>query len=476
MILNRLPGKQINGQMGENMYKLGILFIFLIVLTGCSAARPVIRMEETPVRTSAVALDDETAGREAAGESGAGEENKSGNGPTPVTPGPVISQALTRAETTKENIKSASDRSVGSENSLTSTQAAPATTGQPEKEAAPDTKPSDSLDPDDKAGLEATDAAQISAYNLFDYYPLIADRRIDLKSAQAGGSSLLLQYFHEEPGSATAQIRQFSDSAALINVVRITPDQITELYYSKTIPYRHSIMGHTDYEERVILKAPLQKGNKWTSTGLDFEITAVDEQRQINGEVETVLDVLVSTMDEQVLFTYAAGLGLVSNDIIHEDGSRTNIVHYTGLKDGVKDSYDINFHFPGGDGLVSATRRVEFATNDSTREQLTAAYKAIAAEEDFTEVMGPDAQIQYIYLEDGMVHLDLNQAFVDYINEAPELEEIRLQALVDTLAGYYRVEGVKLTVNDQRYESLNRKIEPEELLKPTVPVGPDITE
>lgn len=447
------------------MHKLAILILLLIFLTGCSAARPVIRSAETAVLTAASpGIGSDPLEEAKTGAEGTGQE------PSGST-GPVISQASTRAARTKTDIKSASDKNVGSPGSRPSTKPSPGSSPQATGGGSdPATSP-------DSRGPESTEAApERSVYNLFDYYPLIADRRIDLESPETGRTSLILQYFHEEAGSATAQIRQFNDAAALINVVRISEDQITELYYSQTIPYRHSIMGHTDYEERVILKAPLEKGRRWTSTGLDFEITAVDEERTINGRTHTVLDVMVSTGEEQVLFTYAAGVGLVSNEIIHEDGSRSGIVSFSGLKDGVKDSYDITFYFPGSDGLVSVTRQVEFATNDSTREQLTAAYKAIAAEEGFTSVMGPDAQIQYIYLEDGLVHLDLNQAFLDHINADPELEEVRLKALVDTIAGYYRARGVRLTVNDQRYESLNRKIEPDELLLPTLPVGPDITE
>lgn len=433
------------------MRKVGIFFVLFIFLTGCSAARPVIRTDQG--KTPDLALEAETFTDGTQTVTGKEEDNKSDDGVF----GPALTKASSKAEQTRADILSASDKNVGSQEGSSSNNTA----------SGGDTSPSNPPPGDEEVAPEE-EPAELSAYNLFDYYPLIADRRVDLKGFYGGDSSLILQYFYEEVGSAMAQIRQFNDNSALINVVRISKEQITELYYTQSIPYRHNIMGHTGYEERVILRAPLRKGNKWTSTGLDFEITAVDEERKINGKVETVLDVLVTTEDEKVLFTYAVGLGLVSNDIIQPDGSLTNIVQLSGFSEKVKDSYDITFYFPMDNGLTSVTRSVDFATNDSTREQLTTTYKAIAAEEGVTEVMGPDAQIQYIYLEEGLVHLDLNQAFVDYINQAPELENQRLEALVNTLAGYYRVDAVKLTINDQRYESLNRKIEPDELLTPTV--------
>lgn len=459
--------KEILEQMGENMYKLGIYFTIIILLTGCSAARPVIRMEEKPVQTSALQKDPETTAGSTAGMTNSG---------SLLTTAETVPSATKFIQTTTD-IQSASDKNVGQGTSSKVPGKTQPDTNLPPKNtealpAEPQTSPADEgKQTDDLQKLPG----KVSAYNLFDYFPLITDRRIDFASSNID-SFLVLQYLFEEPDASTAQFRQSNDSAVVINVVKVTSDRITELYFSEDLPYRQNIIGYKDYKERVILKEPLQVGSKWSTTGLDYEIIAVDEERMIGDKKHTVMDVLVTLENEQVLFTYAIGIGLVSNDIIAQDGSLENIIHYAGHQEGVLDTYDIRFFYPQRGELVSVVRKVGFSTNDATREKVSLAYKNIAIEEGYTPVLGPDAQIQYIFLENNIVQADLNQAFVDYINLEPELENIRLQALVDTLALHYRADGVKLSVNDQRYESKNRKIEADEILRPTIPPEADITE
>ena len=308
----------------------------------------------------------------------------------------------------------------------------------------------------------------LSKYNLFDYYPLIPNRQIDVKGGDFGDSSFVLQYFFEDHEKIKAQIKQTSSHGDQLNVIEVTPNQVSDLYYFLQIPYRANIMAQLEYEERIILKAPLQAGTTWESTGLKFEIIAVDQSRVINNQEMIVMDVEVSRGDERVLFTYAVGIGLVSNDLLNPDGTKTNIVQFSGMKEKATDDYKIELFFPSEEGN---TKKVEatlnFLTNESLKDRLTQVYGIEAEANHFTPVLGENTKIQYILTEHNTVRVDLNAAFISSVNQTPDLENVRIQSLVDTLCSIYQVDGVMLSINDQRYESDHRKIEVDEVLTPS---------
>lgn len=177
---------------------------------------------------------------------------------------------------------------------------------------------------------------------------------------------------------------------------------------------------------------------------------------------------MVSGKEETIRFTYGLGIGLVSSDVMNKDGSFTNIQLIEAVEDNAIDTYETDFYFPSEDQKNRVvTKALAFKTNDLVKNKLTESYKALAQENGLIQVLGDDVQIQYVFRQDDLVRVDLNDAFIEFVNESPELEDARIQNLVNTLCRYYQgTQGVILTIDDQRYESDNRKIEPEEVIKP----------
>ncbi|KAF5044283.1 Sporulation and spore germination [anaerobic digester metagenome] len=97
---------------------------------------------------------------------------------------------------------------------------------------------------------------------------------------------------------------------------------------------------------------------------------------------------------------------------------------------------------------------------------MTLAYLEQAKAKGLIPVLEDKTKIQFLYLNQDIVQVDLNDSFITQQNDSPELENARIQSLVNTLCQYYQAKGVQLTINDQRYESNQRKIEPTEVLTP----------
>lgn len=442
---------------------LSLIFVIFII-TGCSSARPVIRVNEmTPEKLESSSTSSESKLQSTGSSSvvqSIPESQLKGNETTKAD------QMISASDNNVTNLVPDSTRDQGS--STRSNNASKGTSGGSGGQLSGGKDSSKKPEPDEKDQiLEDQVLPKVSRYNLFDYYPLIPNRLINYRSDGMGSSSTILQYLHEEPGKATAQIKQSSDSGSRLNVIRITQEKINDLYYTLEVPFRGNVIGWRDYEERTILMAPIQEGNQWVSTGLSFEIVAVDEPREINGEMMTVMDVRVSNQTETVLFTYAVGIGLVSNDFINPDGTLTNIVSFDGLKENVRDTYYFPLYFPktgGGYELVST--KVDYMTNDATKDLMTLAYLEQAKAKGLIPVLEDKTKIQFLYLNQDIVQVDLNDSFITQQNDSPELENARIQSLVNTLCQYYQAKGVQLTINDQRYESNQRKIEPTEVLTP----------
>lgn len=466
------------------MKKLTMLLLMIMFLSACSSARPVIRLEES-TQAAALAQTDALTDHEqnTTGEAEPKRQDRVSEAMTMATD----ARATTPDKTKPEQMISASDKEVAVNNLAVPSTQAPQTAAKepvPQVQVEMTQPPASGItgagEPSEEPSSEGGEApsgegggagveesAPMSQYNLFDYYPLVPNREVRLASDSFGASSLILQYLYEERGQATAQIKQTGAEGVQLNVIRIADGEINDLYYSEEMPYRANIIGWSQYEERTILKEPLQVGNQWESTGLRFQITAVDETRIIGGEEMTVLDVMVSNSQETVRFTYALGLGLVSNDIVAEDGTLTNIVHFDGLLEEADDRYDISLFFPAEDGsYIEEILPARFRTNDASKDVITQGYKDLAQTMGHAPVFGGTALIQYIYLEEEVARVDLNDGFIAYVNEVPDKESAMIQSLVNTISKYYGVAGVILTVNDQRYESAQLKFDLLEVLRP----------
>ncbi len=432
------------------MKKLTILMAMILVLSGCSTARPVIRTEKT---TRLVEQATTGSAVSALTDAGSSTRDSSLGALTMGSSG----QPTTTAGTKPDLLISASEKEVTDHE-------VPQTTPSPTTQPPASLSGNAGKEPD--PGAVKPDAVETtSRYNLFDYYPLVPDRLIRMTSDSSGPSRYILQYLYEERGNATAQIKRETETGSDINVIRIADGSVSDLYYSTQTTYRTNIIGWTGYEERTILKEPLQVGNRWDSTGFSFEITTVDEARVLNGETLTVLDVLVTGGENPVRFTYALGLGLVSADVIKIDGTTVNLLTYDGMIEDATDDYVVELFFPSDDGsFIAHPAPVSFRTNDAAKDVITRAYQEVAATHGYRPVLDRGALIQYIYLEEDIARVDLNDAFIHWMDEDPQWESFRVASLVNTIVRYTGASGVILSVNDQRYESAQLKFELTEVL------------
>ncbi|PKK40278.1 hypothetical protein ABB02_00387 [Clostridiaceae bacterium JG1575] len=311
---------------------------------------------------------------------------------------------------------------------------------------------------------------KVSAHSISEYYPLQEGRMMVRENEAGEQSEYLMQYLRKDRASTKAQIKIRQRDAEQIYGVFVSDTELSELYFNSPATYRVNLLGTKEKERFTLLKAPLVKGNTWTSAGVSFEITAVDVPRRLFGEVRNTLQVVYRSSVYQTTLTFAKGLGLVEETTTRSDGTRGTKDQLVEFKPMPPDAYEVFFYLPkDATHLVPIRAKLAFKVNEATKDVLASAYGRAAKDSGLPEVLGEEGTIHYLVRERGAIHVDLSRGFLTLMNREPALENIRIQALVDTLCQYYGVEAVRLTIEDQRYESKNRTISPGDLLKPERP-------
>lgn len=303
--------------------------------------------------------------------------------------------------------------------------------------------------------------------NVSEYFPLIMNSFYYYKSESGQSLQRYLQYVRFEENKEITQLRISGEGFNSVNVIELTSDSVKLVYQADKAPFRENIIGRTPNTGLVILKAPLEKGHKWESNGIEAEIISTDKKITVNQkEMKAIVVRLFNTNGEVYDISYIKNLGPYSVTRFKSDdksviqGNGTTLLEFTSLMYNQSEKIPIKFYFPEGTGKYSEfEKEIFFDTNDVTRTELKDSYVAIAKAQGKPFVLNEESRIQFLFIKDGAVHMDLNDAFINYVNSHPEEEKGILAALIKTMTELYKTDRLYLTVNDQRYESNSLKIE-----------------
>lgn len=300
-----------------------------------------------------------------------------------------------------------------------------------------------------------------------EYFPLIMNSIYYYKNENGKSVQRYLQYVRFEEGHEITQLRISGEGTDMMNVLELTPDSVKILYNATDNSYRENIIGRTSDIGIEILKAPLEKGNKWETNGIEAEIISTDKKIKVNDfEMNAIVVKLFIPNREVYEIDYVKNLGpyKVTRTIVDDNGnykgSPVTILEFKSLMYNQSEKVPVKFYFPESDGKYSEViKDLYFDTNDITRSELKDSYVSIAESQGKQRVLTDDSRIQFLFIKDGSVHLDLNDAFINYVNKHPDEEKRILTALIKTITEFYKSNRLYLTVNDQRYESNSLKIE-----------------
>lgn len=216
--------------------------------------------------------------------------------------------------------------------------------------------------------------------------------------------------------------------------------------------YRENLLNRTG-EEEVLLMEPLKAGNSWTLN--DSRLRRISN---ISADVKTpsgnykAIEVVTEGDNGKTIDYYAKNIGLVKSVFIYEETEITSSLRK--IEEDVTLVQNITFFYPNiNDGKIySIDKKISFRTNDITRQVLAKAYKDPV--NDLGQVFSENTKINSLYLnKDGMVYIDLNEAFLKEMNAGAGYEAMILQSIANTFGKYYGVKRIILTIDNEPYES-----------------------
>jgi hypothetical protein len=286
-----------------------------------------------------------------------------------------------------------------------------------------------------------------------DYYPIQENVLYcyDGEGSEYAGYKTYIDYTNEN----SLQLRDLNGGTVITRVVRVAEDKVMLLYSREESYYRENALDLGAEESgEILLMAPIRQGASWTQPEGSVS-TITDIAAQVETPAGSYEAVCVETQngDFKTLRYFAKGIGLVKT--VFRSGDMEVYSALTEISKDVPFTQTVRFYYPDAQSgrMYYRDSELSFRTNDDTAKKLTAAYK-----EDFSgrpgTVLTKNTVINSLYRDaEGILHIDLNAAFVAEMDGGSSYETLVLQSLANTFGTYYEVQKVIPTIDGALYES-----------------------
>lgn len=278
------------------------------------------------------------------------------------------------------------------------------------------------------------------------------------------------QFIHEN----TLQMVETTTGTHVVTVYEYTDDEIREIFVRPETYFRDDIMdtglSSQNDQHEIILQLPIEVGNTWESpTGSTLEITDVDFEIETEFGTFEAIEVTRFMDDSEVVYYYADGIGLVeqiSNPGDDEIEIRSTLISF--FEDQPEEIPLTVFTLDDqAMGIDAVNHTIELYTNDPIRFELTEILRAEAPENETAALITESVEINSMFLgDDNIAHIDFSVELTEDMQAGAGIEGMILQAIANTIGGYYNVEEVLLTVDGEPYSSGHFEFEEGE----TIPV------
>lgn len=284
-------------------------------------------------------------------------------------------------------------------------------------------------------------------------YPLEENVRMDF----AGEGSEYASYYTVIDYLEGNRIQRRTDNGGTqsVEVVQVDSGAAERIFQAEETYYRENMLERTNTSE-ILIMDPVEVGTQWTlPDGRIRTITAVGVEISTPAGVYDTVEVTTENDPESdvegiLKEYYAKDMGVVKQIYVSGDLEVTSaLAARTESQEWIQ---PMIFYYPSDEYQVYdyLVKEVSFETNQITRKTIEAVYKEDAPYPVLTE----GTLINWLYLnQDGMVYMDVSREFIDEMNAGAGFEAMTLQALANTVGGYYGVDRVLLTVEGGLYES-----------------------
>lgn len=259
----------------------------------------------------------------------------------------------------------------------------------------------------------------------------------------------------------TLQMVESTGGTDVVRIYEYSDDEIKEIFSRPETYFREDFEDtgleseQEDFE--ILLQKPLEEGHSWESpSGSTSEITGVNIEKELPFGTVTTLEVTRTFEDgSETVEYYGENIGLIERVFQAEEAENEVSSTLSSQSENTPEEFSLMVYAIDDQamGLDSTPVTMELYTNDPARLALADILKGQAPNAESPQVIAENTEINFMYLrQDGVVHVDFSADLAD-MNAGSGVEAMILQGIVNTVAGYYNVEEVLLTLDNEPYES-----------------------
>lgn len=285
-----------------------------------------------------------------------------------------------------------------------------------------------------------------------DYFPINENVRYVYEGS--GNEYAAFNVYSDYTAENKVQQRVDNGGTVVAVVMELKDGKVTKLLSRPEAYYRENLLNQNAEDGEILLMEPLESGTSWTlkdSRTRKITNTAADITTSLGSY--KAIEVLTEGPSGKTFHYYAKDIGLVKVVSISKGLEVTSSLSKIEKNSSLVQS--IRFFYPdiNSEKIYYKDKEISFKTNDITKDIFTKAYKDVIAS-NLHQVFSGNTKINSMYLNrDGMVYIDLNQAFITEMNTGALGETLILQSIANTFGRYYNSEKVILTIDNKLYES-----------------------
>ena len=294
-------------------------------------------------------------------------------------------------------------------------------------------------------------------------------------------------YIHE---GESYQRRIYSGEAQTAEVLVLSEDRLTLTFGFPNYAINYDLSTISKYQDAIIIKTPIEKGNKWTRMTLDqttttgesvrytetAEITEVHKSVTVPYGTFDAIEIRVTNSDDSTeKFEYFVnGLGFIKAEYVL--GTERVSTELASITEGFTLEQEVGFFFPaendeGGYGLDYEVRSISLKTNTDMTKLLEDELKKASAESGNTPILPAGVTINSYIIDpfNSICRVDFSANYPELLSKDPAMEGALMMAMVNTLSSYSGMERVAINVEGAGYESANFSFGKHDYQTPLVP-------
>jgi len=297
---------------------------------------------------------------------------------------------------------------------------------------------------------EPAGPADSTELKISDYFPILQNARYVYQGE--GNEYASYSVYNDYTAENKVQQRVDNGGTVMAKVIAITEGHLLQTFSSGESYYREDHLDAAGAEE-ILLMEPLAAGTAWTlADGRTRTIANLSVAVSTPAGDYDALEVTTAGNGDTATHYYAKDVGLVK--AVYVSGESEISSTLSAIENDVPLTQRIRFFYPNvdEDRIYYADREVDFRTNDVTKDVIAGAYQEVPP--GVEKVFSVNTAVNSLYRgSDGLVYLDLNQAFLTEMNAGSAYEAMILDCIADTFGSYYQTDKVVLTIEGGPYLS-----------------------